>query len=183
MKRAVVAALATIGLLAVAVPAHAQLRLGGGLGLSAPTGDLGDFTGTGWHGMVVLGVQPTGLPFGLRFDGVYHDLDFDEDEVPFDGGIRILGGSANVQFIFAPLSPLRPYLSGGLGVYNVKADLEDDLEDDEDSETKFGLNGGVGIQAALTGFTMFAEVRYLTIFTDESNANLFPLTIGFMIGR
>ncbi|HJR63041.1 MAG TPA: outer membrane beta-barrel protein [Gemmatimonadaceae bacterium] len=181
MKRAVVAALATIGLLAVAVPAQAQLRLGAGVGLSAPTGDLGDVTSTGWHGMVVLGVQPTGMPFGIRFDGVYHSLDFDEDAVgPTDESIRILGGSANVIFIFAPLSPLRPYLSGGLGVYNV--DFGDDNGDD-DSQTKFGLNGGLGIQAALTGFSMFAEVRYLTIFTDESNANLFPLTVGFMFGR
>lgn len=185
MKRAVVAALATAGLLAAAVPAHAQVRIGGALGLSTPTGDLGDVTGTGWHGMIVLGVQPTGLPIGLRFDGVYHSLGFDEDEVPFEGDIRILGGAANALLVFAPLSPLRPYISGGVGVYNLKANFDDDdiLGDEDDSETKFGLNGGVGIQAALTGFSMFAEVRYLTIFTDESNTNLFPLTVGFMIGR
>ncbi|MGH7719089.1 MAG: outer membrane protein [Gemmatimonadaceae bacterium] len=186
MRRAMITAVAALGLAAVATPADAQVRFGGGIGLSAPSGDLADFTSTGWHGMLSLAVQPTGVPFGLRFDGVYHTFDFDEDEVSVDGSVRLLGGQANLMFVLAPASELRPYLSAGVGVYNAKAEFDDDIlfpGDDEDSETKFGLNGGVGIQAALTGFTMFAEVRYLSIFTSDTNTNLIPVTIGILIGR
>jgi hypothetical protein len=73
----------------------------------------------------------------------------------------------------------RPYLIGGLGVYNINFDLAG-----VDSETKFGINAGAGFTVPVgQGSTrLFAEGRFHNIFTEGENLNLLPITIGIMFG-
>ena len=53
-------------------------------------------------------------------------------------------------------------------------------EEFDETETDFGLNGGAGLQFNLTGLTLYAEVRYHTIFAEEDNTNMIPITFGIM---
>jgi hypothetical protein len=53
-----------------------------------------------------------------------------------------------------------------------------DFDDDSNTRTKFGLNGGAGLRFQLTGFSTFIEARWHTIFTEGSNAQFVPITVG-----
>lgn len=53
-----------------------------------------------------------------------------------------------------------------------------DFGDDSRTQTKFGLNGGVGLRFQLTGFSTFIEARWHTIFTEGSNAQMVPISVG-----
>lgn len=48
----------------------------------------------------------------------------------------------------------------------------------ENTQTKFGLNGGAGLRFQLTGFSTFIEARYHTIFTEGENAQIVPISVG-----
>ena len=50
--------------------------------------------------------------------------------------------------------------------------------DDSETQTKFGLNGGAGLRFQLTGFSTFIEARWHTIFTEGSNAQMVPISVG-----
>lgn len=48
----------------------------------------------------------------------------------------------------------------------------------DNTETKFGLNGGVGLRFQLTGFSTFVEARFHNIFTGGENTEIIPITVG-----
>ncbi len=75
-----------------------------------------------------------------------------------------------------------PYLIGGLGVYNMKATVGDV----SGSDTKFGLNGGLGVDVGVGPAKLYAEGRLHAIMKgtvdsqslEEKTAYLVPLTVG-----
>jgi hypothetical protein len=71
---------------------------------------------------------------------------------------------------------VKPYLSGGLGMYNTKVEAFGE----EDSATDVGLNGGVGLEFTLTGMSTFVEARYVHIFTEGEATQIIPITFGIM---
>lgn len=177
----------TLAAAVVAAPAQAQdmgttraFSIGIAGGATIPTGDAGDFWDTGFNVMGTLGFQPATLPIGVRFDLMYHNLGGKTTEL--GGGLEvegedasILAGAANALVNFTTEGGIRPYLIGGVGVYNVDAG--------GDSETKFGLNGGGGLEFALSGFNTFLEARYHRIFFDEDESgvdglSLIPIVFG-----
>jgi hypothetical protein len=76
----------------------------------------------------------------------------------------------------------RPYLIGGLGVYNMKATVGDV----SGSDTKFGANAGAGFDLKLGSASLYAEGRFHAIFNggfdsetlEEATAYMIPLTVG-----
>jgi hypothetical protein len=46
--------------------------------------------------------------------------------------------------------------------------------------TRFGANGGVGLQWGLGGAALFVEGRYVTIFTRDRRTNYWPVVLGVM---
>ena len=169
-------ALATLALAltAAAAPAAAQARpqlsLGGGV--TIPTGDLGDFTDAGWHGQVSLGYRPPLYPVGFRIDGAYTDLGANNVGVDF----RAVSVTGNVV-LEAPGLVVRPYLIGGVGLYNTKVS-------GLDSRNNLGVNGGAGLRFRLMDFDAFVESRYHAAFDafgagdDERAAQYVPITFG-----
>jgi len=67
---------------------------------------------------------------------------------------------------------VRPYVLGGVGLYNL------DFNGVGDNETKFGLNGGGGIEFGVGGFNTFVEARLHSIFTEDTKVNLVPVVFG-----
>jgi hypothetical protein len=71
---------------------------------------------------------------------------------------------------------VRPYIIGGGGIYNERCDQCE-------AQTKFGINGGVGITVPLSGFSTMIEARYHLIFDSDSeagtsNSSFIPISVG-----
>ena len=181
MKRSfAVAALAALALVGVTGSAHAQkpVQFGVGGGLTIPTSDVADGFKTGFNGMALLRFAPPAFPVKIQVDGMFHRLGADADGVDID--LQVLNATADLvwEFPSAPATPVRPYLIGGIGIYNT--DLKgNDVPVDVESSTDFGFNVGAGFDFKLGGATLFAEARFHTIMTEGNNAKVIPITVGF----
>lgn len=159
-----------LALIIGAAPLTAQgVRFGVGGG---PTFILEDGGGTDFHALgTVAFAGGADLPVSFRVDGAYQlGDDFD-----------LLSGTANAVYAFSVSdeTKFRPYLIGGLGIYNINPD-----SDLADSETKFGINAGAGFSVPVgTGTTrLFGEARFHNVFTSGENLNLLPITVGVTFG-
>jgi opacity protein-like surface antigen len=79
-----------------------------------------------------------------------------------------------------PVGPIKPYVTAGLGAYHINSSATG-LPDA--STTKFGIDGGLGVEFKLGGISAFAEGKYENIYTDQGiNQNLktqiVPVTFG-----
>ena len=177
MIRGVAVGLA-VALSAQAAHAQAGLSLGIGGGAVVPTGTLADFSKTGWNATLSARVKPAVSPLGFQVDGFYNRLSLDG----VDGNTRVLGGTANALFSL-PGAIVHPYLTGGVGVYNMKATVDGV---GSGSDTKFGLNGGVGMDLGVGPAKFYAEGRLHAIMKgsvdsqtlEETTAYMIPLTVG-----
>jgi hypothetical protein len=153
-----------------AAPLAAQgVRFGAGGG---PTFILEEGGGTDFH---VMGTAAFGgsaeRPLSFRVDGMYQLGD----------AANILSGTGNAVYSFqvSDETSFRPYLIGGVGVYNVNPD-----SDLVDSSTEFGINAGAGFIVPIGQGTtrLFGEARFHNVFTEGESTNLLPITIGIMFG-
>jgi opacity protein-like surface antigen len=155
--------------------AQSPIRFGIAGGLSLPTGEDKDFVETGFHGQVMLGFGMMALPVKLRADLSYHSFGGKENPIFDEVDYRIISGAVNAIVGMGGIG-VKPYFTGGLGMYNFKAEL-----DGEDfTETDFGLNGGIGLEFSLTGMSTFLEARYIHIFTEDEATQIIPITFGIM---
>lgn len=170
----------SLGLVAAAGVAGAQqmggtraVQFGIGAGATVPMGDVGDFYGTGFHVMGSLSFQPAAMPVGLRLDVTWNSLGLDDD-LGLSGAedLRVISGTANAVLTIANSGGVKPYVLGGVGIYNINGG--------GDGETKFGLNGGGGIEFPLAGFSTFLEARLHHVFTDDDamGVQLVPIMFG-----
>ena len=102
------------------------------------------------------------------------------------GAISIVSGNANVKWAFLPIPVLSPYLTGGLGLANVKtADLQvtqngvpvNQLAGGGSSEFRTAANVGAGVDFTL-GVTLFIEAKYTWIFAPEGTSTYIPVSVG-----
>lgn len=177
-------------------------------GATMPVGNYSKVANTGFH---VGGFFDFGRrfgPAGLRADVVYHgfgDKDLVTDapnttNITISNKYSLVSGTLNMVFgIPLENSSVRPYVLGGAGAYFVKNSPKcvgtgcGALLDPND-ETKFGLNGGGGIEFGMGGTNAFIEARYHHIFSStpditcigETNCNraaakLVPISAGMTI--
>lgn len=176
MKKTSYAVAVLAALLISATAGSAQSAKAVSIGISGgatiPVGDFGDAFTTGYNGTASLMFKSFGSPIGLRVDGMYNNLSFKDDN-SIDA--VILGANANLVYSL-PGVGISPYLIGGAGVYNMKLDFNDGA--DSESETKLGVNGGVGASIPLSGFNAFIEARYHHVFTDGAATQFVPVTVG-----
>lgn len=169
--------------LALAGGAHAQMRPSFGVmaGAALPTGDFAKSYKSGYTVGALLGLHPEASPIGFRIDGAYSRFDFKGTNA---GGLRtsILQGTGNVVLGGGgEAGMVKPYFIGGIGIYNVKVDASS--VGGSVSDTKFGFNGGAGLDLPLTGISAFVEARYHYIMTDNGNAGgsntaYVPIAVG-----
>jgi opacity protein-like surface antigen len=183
MKRLVswFVAVATVAVVSASVvEAQNPIRFGIAGGLTMPQSDLGDAFDNGFHGQVMLGFGMMALPVKLRADLSYHSMGVEDGIIGFDDddNLRVISGALNAIVGMGGIG-VRPYLTGGIGLYNSKIA-------DFDAENDFGLNGGIGLEFSLTGMSTFLEVRYIKIFVDDDEAGedfsaaVVPITFGIM---
>ena len=181
MKSMIRGAVLGLAVVLVAQAAHAQaMSFGLGGGIVVPTGTLSDGNSTGYSGSALVRVQPPASPVGFQVDAFYTRFGLEG----VDGHSRMIGGTANAVFAFPGASMARPYLIGGLGLYNGKTTI-DGLGSSE-AQTKFGINAGAGFDFGLGKAKLFAEGRFHAIMKgvtdgtsgDEKTAYMIPLTVG-----
>lgn len=189
-----VATLALVSVVAVSTAQAQGLEVGLGGGVSLPTSNSfkngvgnGGITGvpgsagfkTGWNGQVSLGwVSPT-IPVGIQVDG-----NFQQNKSKDVGGVssdlkdQLIYGTANAVYKFktSESSMFRPYLIGGVGVYNSKSKLNGTSSP---SLTKFGVNGGAGFDiTSKSNVGFFLEGRFHNIFISGANLNFVNVDAG-----
>jgi len=209
MRRATMPALALFAALSSS-PLAAQVRMNQqgstrpisiafGGGASVPVGSYKDALKAGWNGQGSLIFNFAGLPLALRADLNYNRFTFKKD-VPLvpsgSGGTalttndvtqQILGGLANITIPFH-MGAITPYLTAGLAGFNIKTKLGDAAGVEDQSDTKFAVNGGAGLSLRLFGASAFIEAKLNNVYTDKkfiSNTELkdlqfIPVTFGFV---
>ena len=209
MRRLLVGAIACGALCAThAGPAHAQafslLKFGVGAGPAFPVGDLGDVVATGFNARGIVGLGAPGLPVGLRAELGYHWFPLQRDamesacsgfggQCTISGNVGILSGALNGVYAFPVTTRARPYVVGGVGVYNQRLSTDISVEsggtsrpveeDFDDSQTRAGLNIGAGFRYDVRRWNVFAEARFVNVFTKDTGATgsasrFVPVTIG-----
>jgi opacity protein-like surface antigen len=171
-----------------------------GGGASVPIGTYKDALKAGWNGQGSLIFNFAGFPLALRADLNYNKFTFKKD-LPFSPGgstgtitttdditQQILGGLANVTIPFH-MGAVSPYITAGLAGFNIRTKLGDAISGAEDqSDTKFAVNGGAGLSLRLLGASAFIEAKLNNVYTDKkfiSNKELkslqfVPITFGFV---
>jgi opacity protein-like surface antigen len=147
------------------------------MGISAPTGDFGDIAETGWGigGSIGYGVgRNTVIGGGVAFHHFGNDV--------IDGHTNIVPITASVDYGFNTRGRIRPWISGGLGIYNVS--FEDVIPGDgvvSDSESDFGFNFGFGIAGPMSSGTSWgAGLKYHHVAGDQFiDSDFFALQGGF----
>lgn len=158
----------------------AEFSVGGGI--SIPTGDFDDAAKLGWQGTAAVSFVPRGGAVGFQFDGTYSR--FGVDGAGFDVNHQIIyaTGNAVYKFMSSEDGKFRPYLIGGLGVYNFKLTGDDAPAFGDGSQTKVGINAGAGFDVKMGGAGLFIEGRFHNVFADPSSRQFIPLTVGIRFG-
>jgi hypothetical protein len=167
--------------------AHAQtpVSFGVGGGVNVPLGDFSDGAKLGFQGTALVQFAPANLPVGFRVDGTYQQNNFDTDFTTVDGKFQTIYGTADVVYTFktAESSMFHPYLIAGGGFYSMKNKPDTPTTSNpEDTESKFGVNGGAGFDYAAGGATIFLEARFHNVFISGNNQSFVPITVGVKFG-
>jgi ABC-type uncharacterized transport system permease subunit len=152
-----------------AVAQSARFGLGGGL--LVPTGDYNVVDKTGWH---VLGKVDFAIPLSpvsVRVDGLYGQT----THRAAPGNTKLAGGTADAVWHIPTAVPgFKPYLLGGVGMFNVNAY--------GGSSTKFTWGGGAGTSIGVGPIHGFAEARYMSIQESGASLKFIPVTVGLAFG-
>lgn len=146
-----------------------------GAGLSVPVSAAGDFLETGMNVQVGAEHRWERLPAPLRAEAVYHTFDGDNG---FPGDARIIGLALSAVPTLRE-GRLRPWLLGGIGVYEVRVRLRGTTGGAPLTFTdrKAGLNGGAGVEIPVRGITLGVEARYVYIYTSGDATQFVPTTL------
>jgi hypothetical protein len=112
---------------------------------------------TGWDIGAGLRATPTNWPIALQLDLMVVDL-----------GSSLFQATIEAVYEFGSnSSAFRPYVIGGLGIY----------------DGNFGLNAGLGVDFAIVDapFGFFVESRYHRVFDDPSDVGFIPLNAGIRL--
>jgi len=160
MKRMVLAVFAVMCLAGVGSLSAQEFRYGVSGGLLMPMGDYKNIDKAGF----LVGVDGTywltGNQVGIRLDASYTTTS-EKSGVPAHK-TKMLGGMAEVVYAFmTPADPVRPYILGGAGLFNIKLSASGG----DTTETKFGFGGGAGLAFKLGSGTtrVFVEGRYSSV--------------------
>jgi opacity protein-like surface antigen len=167
-------------------PEHHLIRIGFGGGASVPTSHAGDVLKTGINGqgfvLIDLGI---GLP-PIRLNLGYTRFNF-KDAV-LGGGTGqsdILSGVGALSMPLFGVGPVHPYVTAGLGAFNVKDSFDGAATTASSSNLRFGIDGGAGVQLKLGRIDAFVEGHVQNVYTDQGvinarNIQSVPVTFGII---
>ena len=155
-----------------------------------PMGDLSDAFNSGFNVTGHLGYKPamfTNLSFraDVGFDRFNAKGEISNTAVTQEGTFTVIGVSGNAVYSFPQTDAsalFRPYILGGLGFYNMKSEVTTTLgtvvSQVESSDSNVGLQAGIGAEFALSGFSTFAEAKFVNVFGDDASTRWIPISFG-----
>ncbi len=163
-------------------------------GATFPTRDLNTFYNTGWTVNVPIGWESQTVPLGVRVNLAYDRLNgADVSNGSFAGSLDntdVWSGSLDLtaKLPFG-LNGSGLYVVGGGGAYHFRdfsgatsttvfPDGSVTLSPTTNSTTKFGLDGGVGLDFGWGPAKLYVEGRWVSVFTPGKNANWIPVVLG-----
>ncbi len=163
----------------VSAQASAGKSLGFGVsgGLSMPMGDLGDGAESGYTAAGHVFLKPA----SMKALGFRADVSFDKwgSKVSDNVKLQSLGFVANALFDVSTSSMVKPYLLGGVGMFNTKAEYNlGSTTGTSEGNTDMGVQVGGGLRFQLSGFSTFLEAKYVNVFGDPNSMNFLPITFG-----
>jgi len=177
---------------------HHWLAVGFGGGEVIPTGNSTEGYRSGFQGQAYVVVNLGILP-ELRFNFGYQRFNF-KDQVlnslgyptAASGYNSVLAGIAGTR-IDLIRGPVRPYLTLGVGAFNVKTTLDTSGTGSSyspvtaaKSNIQFGLDGGAGLAVHVGRVEAFTEGRVQNVFTKNGfikstkQITAVPVTFGFL---
>ncbi|MHB1224905.1 MAG: outer membrane protein [Gemmatimonadaceae bacterium] len=173
-----------------AFPMGDRLRGPQPFSLESPSRDV-DVAGGTNAGFTIagsVGITPVNSPVAYRLEAQYTRFGLDPDPrfgpggapETADGHLSSLSGIASVVVTIPIAGRFRPYLIGGAGVYRLTSDItqEPNSTFGPTGVTRFGLNGGAGVEVAVGPLRTFVEARYHNAFASGSDVSFVPVTIG-----
>jgi opacity protein-like surface antigen len=172
-------------------------------GISGPQGDFSDAADMGFHGTLTTIYFLTPV-LGIGADVGYHWWSAKDE---FNDGLKALDefvgatppsgaeasfssvqATAQATFMIPMEGKTRPYLTGGLGIYNTKFKIEDsEFIDGEDSSSDFGYNLGGGINWMVSPmYQVGIGAAYHSIQGDEADLgtlNFYTVGINLLWGK
>lgn len=182
---------------ALALPASAQevespfsLYVGGLLSLPQEPQGFKEGYQNGWHGFAGIGLGATPL-FEVVGKVEYHTFAFDfGSNDTFEGGDRnIWMFGADGRFgLGAPLTPVKPFLFGGLGLAKItyegfsgpagpSLDVLNNSQPEDQDKLYWNLGGGLEFGAS-PQVTLFVQARYVGIETEGNSSGFIPISLG-----
>jgi opacity protein-like surface antigen len=188
----VAAALLTASTSFAQVPGLGKMwTFGIGGGAAVPVNDAKDALKNGYNllGYARVRVPIVGLTFGMNVS--FHELDLKDATLssgggaptPVTGSTNVLSGFGDLRYDLMP-GPIHPYITAGLGVYNMKTSYSATGLSGSDSGTHFGINGGAGVALHFGSLSGYAQARIDNVYTDTGgpiNTNsiqVVPVTVG-----
>lgn len=167
------------------------LSVGLGAGGTVPVGDFANDVKTGVHALGYLQYQPAGEgPWAVRAEAQYNLARYTDDFLVDVGATpdddlenKVLYVGASALYHVHTGSAVRPYLIGGLGLYELTASLTDGSGiSTSDSESGFGFNGGAGLRfGGAVGVFIEARFHQFSITPRgglKSTSRFIPVSIG-----
>jgi len=166
----------------------------GGGALSLPSGPSGftDTWKTGYHGFAGVGfnVAPKVKIVGKV---EYHTFASDFGIANLAGGnynILMFGPEAHLS-LGAPMVPIKPFLSGGIGMANIKigdfsgtdplvASFNTTLAGASSTNLFYSIGGGLEFSIGPTA-AFFVQARYATITGDGGSTSFMPISVGLKL--
>lgn len=192
-RRIVLTAAAALFSLAVAPPARAQAQVmphfGITAGASVPLSSFGDGVNTGYHVGGLVNVPVALSPIGFRGEVGWNRFDLSDNSI--SGNVRMINGALNVVMAPSTIMTAKPYFIAGVGAYNVKTSIDQgaiatpnglfDPTGRENSSTRLGFNGGIGLAFGLGSVGTLLEARYVTVNGANGGSSLSFVPISFGI--
>jgi opacity protein-like surface antigen len=178
MKRVALSLVALISIAGAGSLSAQGTRLGIGGGLIMPTGDYKTSDKMGW----LVGADATywlmGAPVGIRVEGSYSQTSHKNG---VDGNSKIIGGMGDIVYAFGTQKEqIRPYILGGIGLYNVKVTIPSLSVDTSVTKVGFGGGAGVAFKLGAGGTRFFVEGKFVSVATGGgSNTTFLPFRAGF----
>jgi len=162
-------------------------------GISGPTGDFSDFADMGYHG-TATGTFMVSPVLGIGADVGYHTwggtddydalLQFLSGDPGAEGSFSAIQATAHAMFMIPMEGKARPYLKGGLGMYNLKAKVESSFGDADESESNFGFNIGGGVNfLASPMFMVGLGAAYHSVQTEDQSTDFYTVGVNLLWGK
>lgn len=155
-------------------------------GLAVPTGDFGDAVDMGFD----VGASGTWMfapTWGVGVDVAYYMWNGKDLPPGVDFTANAIQATGHFKFMIPSESTIKPWLKGGLGMYNISGKLEGagPVFDFDESEANFGFNigGGINLQASPTmSYGIGAAYHSVAEGDTFDKTDFFTINVNLMFG-